>query len=66
MNPLYPMVSLFNPRRDDWNEHFEWNHDGTLIIGKTAIGRATIKALQLNSSEQQFSRSLWKRLDLFP
>ena len=41
-------VSLFNPRRQDWKEHFEWSKDGLQIIPKTAIGRVTIAVLQLN------------------
>jgi hypothetical protein len=41
-------VALYHPRRDDWSEHFTWNADFTEIIGLTAKGRATIKALKLN------------------
>ena len=41
-------IPLFNPRKDIWTEHFSWNEDGTKIIGLTAIGRCTIKELQLN------------------
>lgn len=42
------IVALFNPRTQDWYEHFEWSKDGVHIIGKTPIGRATIIALKLN------------------
>ena len=42
------VVSLFNPRQDHWRDHFAWNPDFTLMIGLTAIGRATIAALHLN------------------
>jgi len=42
-------VPLFNPRRQTWREHFRWSEDGTLIIGQTACGRATVVALQLNN-----------------
>ncbi|WP_353481178.1 HNH endonuclease signature motif containing protein [Haliscomenobacter sp.] len=41
-------VSLFNPRENSWDEHFKWNEDITIIIGLTAIGRATINRLKLN------------------
>lgn len=44
-------VSLFHPRKQSWAEHFRWNDDLTRIIGKTAIGRATIEALYLNRVE---------------
>jgi len=41
-------VPLFNPRREDWSEHFVWSSDGLFIIGLTPIGRATVEALALN------------------
>lgn len=41
-------VSLFHPRQQIWSDHFYWNDDFTLMIGKTAVGRTTIKALVLN------------------
>lgn len=41
-------VALFNPREDNWKEHFRWNEDFSLIIGQTATGRATVDLLQLN------------------
>jgi len=39
-------VPLFNPRRDTWSEHFQW--DGVRVVGLTATGRATIETLALN------------------
>jgi hypothetical protein len=39
---------LFNPRTMNWHEHFIWDETFTSIIGKTAIGRATIEAIKLN------------------
>ena len=39
-------VSLFNPRRDVWLEHFQWN--GVRVVGLTATGRATVETLALN------------------
>ena len=41
-------VLLFNPRQDDWREHFTWSADGLLVIGLTLVGRATVEALALN------------------
>lgn len=38
-------VSLFNPRAQAWKEHFTWSSDGTLIVGLTPNGRATVAAL---------------------
>lgn len=41
-------VRLFNPRTDNWNEHFERLDGGEIIKGRTAIGRAMVAALRLN------------------
>lgn len=41
-------VALFNPRTQNWNEHFIWDKDFTELIGLTPTGRATIEALKLN------------------
>jgi 5-methylcytosine-specific restriction endonuclease McrA len=40
---------LFDPRQQQWSEHFAWSDDGTHILGRTPCGRATIIALQLNN-----------------
>ena len=42
------LVPLFNPRKDDWNNHFQWTENFTIIKGRTPIGRATILRLKLN------------------
>jgi hypothetical protein len=42
------IVPLFHPRRDIWSEHFFWSGDSLHMVGKTAIGRATVAALDLN------------------
>jgi hypothetical protein len=39
-------VPLFHPRRQPWSRHFRWN--GVRMIGRTATGRATVVALQMN------------------
>jgi hypothetical protein len=48
-------VSLFNPRRQHWEEHFSL--DGSRLVGKTPEGQATIDFLQLNSFERVQERS---------
>ena len=40
-------VRLFHPRRDIWEEHFEFTRRWR-IRGRTAIGRATVSALGMN------------------
>ena len=42
------LVPLFNPRKDVWDTHFEWNEDFTNLNGLTPTGRATITRLKLN------------------
>lgn len=44
------IVPLFHPRKDEWNDHFEWSADRLLIIGKTPTGRATVELLDMNSA----------------
>jgi hypothetical protein len=52
-------VKLFNPRKQNWSEHFEWSSDGAQIIGTTATGRATVIALQLNNIISVTVRQQW-------
>jgi hypothetical protein len=40
------LTPLFHPRRHKWSYHFRY-HGGELI-GKTAIGRATVEVLRIN------------------
>ncbi len=49
------VTELFNPRRQHWDDHFAWR--GIYLIGKTAIGRTTIRVLNMNSEDQLALRS---------
>jgi hypothetical protein len=40
------IVRLYHPRRHRWARHFRWN--GPELVGRTAIGRATIAVLEIN------------------
>lgn len=42
------IVSLYHPRQQMWDDHFQWSEDFTLIIGITPTGRATVEALKMN------------------
>lgn len=42
------ITPLFNPREQNWADHFVWSADGLTIIGTTPTGRATCKRLDLN------------------
>ena len=48
------IIRLFNPRQDNWHEHFQFQ-DGR-IIPLTAIGRVTVRLLQFNRPEAVMSR----------
>lgn len=49
------VVRLFNPRTHGWDEHFEMTNGA--IIGKTPIGRATVKLLVMNEAARILLRS---------
>ena len=57
-------VQIFNPRRQNWNEHFEW--DNEFIIGKTSCGRVTVKVLKLNNEIILPVRKKWIIAGWFP
>lgn len=64
-------IALFNPRQQQWTEHFEWSPDGLRIQGKTPIGRATCDRLDLNDDNHangfiQTSRQFWIRIGIHP
>lgn len=59
-------VLLFDPRRQTWHEHFRWSEDGTEIVGRTACGRATVMALQMNNERLVGARSLWVQAGWWP
>jgi HNH endonuclease len=58
------IISLFNPRTQEWNEHFVWNNE--FIVGKTACGCATIQALKLNNETILPVRKKWIIAGWFP
>jgi HNH endonuclease len=41
-------VSLFHPRQEVWEDHFQWSGDALRLIGVSPVGRATIDSLDLN------------------
>ncbi len=52
------IVALFNPRRNSWEEHFRLSD--VSIIGVTAIGRATVRALNMNDERRVRLRGVLK------
>jgi hypothetical protein len=55
---------LFNPRRHRWARHFRWN--GPILVGRTAVGRATIAVLGINLSHRIRHRAQLIAEGVFP
>jgi hypothetical protein len=55
-------VPLFNPRRDVWNEHFEWETLALKLTGRTPVGRATIDCLRINDPDMIALREILAEL----
>ena len=49
------VVELFNPRIQSWTEHFAWN--GCLLVGVSAVGRTTIRVMDINSKDRIRART---------
>lgn len=60
------LVPIFNPRMQEWAEHFQWNADFAYIVGITPIGRATVHALRLNRGLLVKARRNWLRTGWLP
>ena len=58
------LVSLFHPGQQTWSDHFCFR--GYRIEGLTAIGRATVAALNLNDPRRQRIRAAEENFGLFP
>jgi hypothetical protein len=57
---------LFNPRQQVWLDHFGWSADGAYVVGKTACGRATVNAIQLNNPYALTVRQAWVSVGWHP
>jgi len=51
------LIRLFNPRKDAWDQHFQFRPSG-LIIPLTEIGQGTIKVLNLNDLNRVEARGV--------
>src|SRR5438094_10025333 len=51
IDPVTDLITpLFNPRTEDWREHFSF--EGGTIVGRTATGRVTVRVLNMNDQER--------------
>jgi hypothetical protein len=58
------LVALFNPRTQNWNEHFSLT--GGLIVGLTLCGSATARLLKLNLPARVEVREALARRGRYP
>lgn len=57
-------IPFFNPRKDDWTQHF-LNDNGTLRA-KTEIGEATVLIFKFNKLARVFTRQQLAEVGLYP
>jgi HNH endonuclease len=51
IDPLRGSVTrLFDPRKDRWSDHFYFH--AARIVGRTDVGRTTVRVLAMNDSER--------------
>ncbi len=60
------LVPLFHPRQHIWDEHFIWTPSGLQVVGLTAIGRATVVALNMNNAVIVDARKRWVNVGWHP
>jgi len=58
------ITPLFNPRTQNWEEHFRWH--GVMLSGLTDVGRTTIDVLSINSPERMDARTVLLASGDFP
>jgi hypothetical protein len=59
-------VALFNPRLQQWAEHFTWSEDGIYLLGLTPAGRATVERLRVNRERIIHARIIWVKAGWHP
>lgn len=57
---------LFNPRKQKWRNHFDFDQDLATIIGKTVCGRATVNTLKINNELALETRKQWVGVSWYP
>jgi hypothetical protein len=58
------IVRLFHPRRHRWGRHFRWRE--AVLVGRTAIGRATLAVLAINQPDRVALRQALIDEGVFP
>lgn len=64
LKPEGEIIPLFNPRHQNWFDHFEV--DNGRVVPKTQIGKATSKLLEFNLRERVEIRAMLTVAGLYP
>lgn len=60
------IVPLYHPRHNIWSDHFRIDRDTGYIDPITAIGRITIRLLQMNNTDRITDRQLLIAANQYP
>ena len=60
------VAHIYDPRAEEWGDHFRWSDNGLVIVGATPTGRATTRALCFNRLIVVAARRMWVRQGLHP
>jgi hypothetical protein len=60
------VVPLFNPRQQEWAQHFSWDDELVWLQGTTPTGRATVERLRMNIDRVVIARRVWIRAGVHP
>ena len=58
------IITLFNPRTQEWNRHFRWK--GGKLVGRTKTGKVTVQVLNINYEQRVYLRTLLIKAGCFP
>jgi len=59
------ITPLFNPRQQDWDDHFEVQSD-MKILGLTSNGRTRVRVLRMNDEDRVENRQILHTLNDYP
>jgi hypothetical protein len=58
------LIRLYHPRRDRWEEHFQWA--GATLMGLSVVGRVTIRVLAIDDPDDLAVRQALLDEGVFP
>jgi hypothetical protein len=64
VGPEQKFIRLFNPRIDNWREHFRLNQ--AVIEPRTEIGEVTVRLLRFNAPDRVLQRRALQQIGAYP